>query len=62
MSTTEEKQADIPELLSMAIALIASLECAESCESEEDFQANVSEALSVARGMTVDLIMLAKDA
>jgi hypothetical protein len=62
VSTVEDKQAEIPDLLAQAKALVAALECAESCESESDFQDNVSEALSLARSMSVDLILLAKDA
>jgi hypothetical protein len=40
-----EKQAEISEAIRAAKALLAALECAESCETEADFEANLQDAL-----------------
>ena len=42
----DERQSDVPDVINQVESLLASLRCAESCETPADVDANLDEALA----------------
>ena len=55
MKDLDDRQAAMHEAISAARELLEHLECAESCETLEDFNANLAEARSVLKNLKGEL-------
>jgi ElaB/YqjD/DUF883 family membrane-anchored ribosome-binding protein len=49
--TIDERQGEVEDLSKACESILESLGCAESCETPEDFDANIDEALAEARSL-----------
>lgn len=54
----EDRQAEISDLESVAEQIVGALDCAESCESPKDFDANLDEVIVLAQDLIAAIRIL----
>jgi hypothetical protein len=58
MDQFEDQQAEVPDLQKLHDEIGSALRCAADCETAGDFQANISDAITYARQLLADLLIL----